>query len=107
MDLCFDEIDDEMYEWLKVSAACVRYGRGGLRFFEYLLEHTGKMPERVAELILINADAGNYFSYKKEKLQQIVDLLYQSGQKGRADRICNSYLAVGYDYLKDIYARNN
>jgi hypothetical protein len=103
----FDEIDDEMYEWLKVSAACVRYGRGGLRFFEYLLEHTGKMPERVAELILINADAGNYFSYKKEKLQQIVDLLYQSGQKGRADRICNSYLAAGYDYLKDIYARNN
>ena len=103
----FDEIDDEMYEWLKVSAAHVRYGRGGLRFFDYLLEHVVKTPEKVAELILILSKAGNHFSYKKEKLQQIVDILYRSGQKERADRICNSYLAAGHDYLREIYARNN
>jgi hypothetical protein len=103
----FDEIDDEMYEWLKVSAAHVRYGRNGSHFFEYLLKHAVKTPEKVAELILIHSKTGNHFSYKKEKLQQIVDILYRSGQKERADRICNSYLAAGHDYLREIYSQNN
>jgi hypothetical protein len=103
----FDEIDDEMYEWLKVSAVHVRYGRSGLHFFDYLLEHAVKTPERVAELILIHSDAGNHFPYEKKELQQIVDILYRSGQKEKADRICNSYLAAGHDYLREIYAQNN
>ena len=103
----FDEIDDEMYEWLGVSAAHVRYGRNGSHFFEYLLKHAVNTPERVAELILIHADAGNHFPYEKKELQQIVDDLYRSGQQERADRICNSYLAAGHDYLMEIYARNN
>jgi len=103
----FDEIDNEMYEWLGISAAHVRYGRSGLHFFDYLLEHAVKTPERVAELILINSDAGNHFSYKKNILRQIVDVLYLFGQKEKADRICNSYLTAGYDYLREIYARNN
>ena len=103
----FDEIDDEMYEWLKVSAAHVRYGRSGLHFFDYLLKHAVKTPEKVAELILINSNAGNHFPYKKNILRQIVDVLYLFGQKEKADRICNSYLAAGYDYLREIYARNN
>ena len=58
-------------------------------------------------MILINSDADNYFFYKKNKLQQIVDVLYLFGQKEKADRICNSYLAAGYDYLREIYSRNN
>ncbi|CVK33961.1 SIR2 family protein [Methanoculleus bourgensis] len=103
----FDEIDDEMYEWLKVSAAHVRCGRGGLHFFDYLLKHAVKTPEKVGELILINSNAGGYTSYKKEILQQIVNILYHSGQKEKADRICNSYLDAGYDYLREIYAQNN
>lgn len=103
----FDEIDEDIYEWLKISAAHVRYGRGGIHFFDNLLEHVVKTPEKVAELILIHADAGNHFSYKKSKLQEIVDVLYRLGQKEKADRICTSYLAAGYDYLRDIYARNN
>jgi len=103
----FDEIDDDVHEWLKVSAAHVRYGRSGLHFVDYLLKHVVKAPEKVAELILINSDAGNHFSYKKNKLRQIVDVLYLFGQKEKADRICNSYLAAGYDYLREIYARNN
>lgn len=103
----FDEIDDDIYEWLKISAAHVQYGRGGLHFFDYLLEHVVKTPEKVAELILIHSDAGNHFPYQKNKLQDIVDVLYRSGQKEKADRICNSYLAAGYDILREIYARNN
>ena len=103
----FDEIDDEMYEWLKISAAYIRYGRSGLHFFDYLLEYVEKAPERVAELILINANAGNHIPYDRKKLQRIVENLYRSGQKERADRICNSYLAAGHDHLREIYARNN
>jgi hypothetical protein len=44
---------------------------------------------------------------KKEILQQIIDILYRSGQKENADRICNSHLSAGYDCLREIYARNN
>jgi hypothetical protein len=55
----FDEIDDEMYEWLKVSAAHVRYGRSGLHFFDSFLKHAVRTLEKVAELILIDSDADN------------------------------------------------
>ncbi len=103
----FDEIDDEMYEWLKISAAHVRYGQSGLHFFDYLLKHAVRTPEKVAELIRINSDAGNHFYYKRDKLRQIVDVLYLFGQKETADRICNSYLAAGHDFLWEVYARNN
>jgi hypothetical protein len=61
----FDEIDDGMYEWLKVSAAHVRYGRSGLRFFDCLLQYVEKTPRKVGELILINSNVGNHSSYKK------------------------------------------
>jgi len=103
----FDEIDDEMYEWLKISAAHVRNGVGSLRFFDYLQERVEVAPGKVAELILINLDAGNHLPYEEKQLQKIVDCLYRSGQKERADRICNSYLAAGYDHLREVYSRNN
>lgn len=103
----FDEIDDEMYEWLKISAAYVRNGVGGLHFFDYLLERVEVVPEKVAELILVHANAGGHFPYKIKQLQQIVDSLYRSGQKERANRICNSYLAADHDYLREIYSWNN
>ncbi|MCT8337795.1 hypothetical protein FKB36_09940 [Methanoculleus sp. Afa-1] len=103
----FDEIDDEMYEWLKISAAYVRNGVGSLRFFDYFQERVEVAPGKVAELTLINSNMGNHLPYEEKHLRRIVDVLYRSGQKERADRICNFYLAAGYDYLRKIYSRNN
>lgn len=102
-----DEIDDEIYAWLQISAIHIRYGRSRLHFIDYLLEHVAKTPEKVAELILISSNTGNYFPHKKEKIQQIVDALYHYGLKDKADRICNCYLAAGHDFLREIYSQNN
>jgi hypothetical protein len=76
-------------------------------FFDYLQGHVGKTPEKVGKLIQKNSSAGNHLSHKRKKLQQIVDVLYHSGQMERVDRICNSYLAGGHDFLTELYFRNN
>ena len=54
----------------------------------------------------------NHFceSIAEKKIQDIVETLYQKGEKELADRICNMYFMKGsYTLLKEIYEkhRNN
>lgn len=102
-----DEIDDETLEWLKLSAKYI----GGFAidtsfFVEYLLKHAPTEPEKVGELYLEMVSSDVYPDYKKEDRVSIVQILYEKGQKGVADRICNMYGEKGYDFLREIYEKH-
>ncbi len=102
-----DEIDDETLEWLKLSAKYIGDFAIDISFFvDYLLKHAPTEPEKVGELYLEMLSSDVYPDYKKEDRVSIVQILYEKGQKGVADRICNMYGAKGYDFLREIYEKH-
>jgi len=44
--------------------------------------------------------------YKRENIQQLVEILYDNGEKEAADRICTLYLSKGITFLKHIYEKH-
>jgi len=98
-----DEIDDEVFKWLKLSAKYVGKNFNTSFFIEYLLKHLPKTPEKVGQIYLEMLNANIYPDYRKENIQEIVRLLYDKNEKEIADRICNLYGARNFDFLKEIY----
>jgi hypothetical protein len=106
--LCLiDEIDDEIYVWLKISAKYVDIGFNIHFFIENLMQHASKTHKKVGEIYLEMLKAGIYPYYEKEHIQKIVLLLYENKEKEIADKICNLYGEKGYLFLKDIYKKYN
>ncbi|BCD68812.1 SIR2 family protein [Nitratiruptor sp. YY09-18] len=102
-----DEIDDEIFEWLKPA---IRYSfkyHNTIFLSEYLLKHVSKTPEKVGELYIEMLENNNYLYYKVENIQETIKILYETGEKELADRICNLYGARGFDFLRDIYFEYN
>jgi hypothetical protein len=98
-----DEIDDEIFVWIKLSAKYVDRDFNTPFFIEYLLKHTSKTPKKVGEIYLEMLKEGIYPEYEIENIRKIVQSLYDKREKEIADRICNLYAAKGFYFLKDIY----
>lgn len=101
-----DSIDDQILEWLKLSAKYIETNFNSPFLIEYLVMHAAKTPKRVGQVFNAVLNAGNYPQYKKENIQDIVRTLYSHQQKEIADTICNSYMAKGIDFLRPIYEEN-
>jgi len=99
-----DEIDDDVFKWLKLSAKYKTDSNTSF-FIEYLLEHAPKTPVKVGEIYLEMLSAGVYPVYKKENIEEIVKILYEQSQKQIADRICNMYGAKNIYFLREMYEK--
>ena len=102
-----DEIDGEIFEWLKLSAKYVDKNHNTSFFIEYLSKHVLKTPKEAGELYIEMLKADIYPEYNKEHIQQIVRTLYEEKEKKIADLICNLYGEKGYYFLKDLYYNYN
>ncbi len=98
-----DSIDDEIQEWLKLSAKYIETNFNSPFLIEYLVPHAAKTPEKVGQIFTTILAAGNYPQYKKENIQDIVRTLYSHQQKEIADTICNSYMEKGIDFLRPLF----
>lgn len=96
-------IDEKTLGWLRLSATYLQPDYEAIQFIEYLSLHVSKTPAEVGELYLEMLNSGVYPAYKKEKIQEIVRMLYDRGQRTIADRICNLYGGKGFDFLRFIY----
>jgi len=102
-----EEMDEDIFEWLKVSAKHIDETTETF-FIEYLLSHVTKTPRFVAEILYETIETGKYFPrFRKKELIEIVNRLYEQKQKKIADRICNLYLINGYQFLKEVYGKFN
>ena len=98
-----DEIDQEVLKWLKMSARYIREFRDSVFFVESLLNHVHKTPAEVGNIYLEMLTHNIYPDYDKEHIQEIVRVLYNTGHKEVADRICNLYGEAGFDFLRSLY----
>ena len=101
-----DSIDEQILEWLKLSAKHIETNFNSSFLIEYLLPHTVKTPDKVGQVLLAVLGTDVYPQYKKENIGDIVRQLYAHQQEEIADTICNLYMAKGIDFLKPIYEEN-
>ena len=101
-----DTIDDDIYEWLKFS---FEYLTSGDRYsiVEILYKHVKKTPEKVAVLLLLMYRKKVEYSLSKDILNSIIESLYKTGFKEKADEICLLHAKNGIDYLKNTYKKFN
>ncbi len=102
-----DRIDAEIFKWLKISAKYVSLDFKTPFFVEYLLKHVKETPKEVGEIYLIMLNSNVYPDYKKENIQELIDILYNKNEKLLADKICNLYGSKGFDFLREIYIKYN
>ena len=100
-----DEIDDEVKQWLMLSARYIEKYHNTSFFVEYLYKHVEKTPEKVGRIYLEILNYEIYPFYKKEDIKGIVQILYEKEQKEFADKICNKYGEKGFYFLRDIYEK--
>jgi hypothetical protein len=101
-----DEIDDDLFKYLKFSAKHIQTKMDEHFFIEYLLKHASTEPKKVGEICLEMLDAGVYPDFRQEDIKKIVQILYDLGQKENADKVCNLYGEKGFNFLRDIYQKN-
>jgi len=105
------QIDTESYKWLLLSAPYVHEDYNSAFFIEYLdnlkdkgdrnetANYIGDIYLKMLEKITPDFDQKNILS--------IVEFLYSSGAADSANSICNIYGSRGYEFLRDIYEKNN
>lgn len=102
-----DEIDDEIKEWVKLTARYAKVGYHSFDLLKYLAKHVDKTPQNVAEIYIEMLNAVAYPDYDQKEMTKVVECLYKKGCKKYADSICNKYGEVGYYFLRDLYEQNN
>lgn len=102
-----EDIDEDIANWMKFSNKYID-DVGSMFYVEYLNNHVSKNPEQVADIFYDLLSNANYFPYiEKEEVIALVNSLYERGQKEKANRICNIYLSKGFEFLRNLYERNN
>ena len=101
-----DRIDAEVLKWLKMSTQHIKGFTDSAFFVEELLPHATKTPAEVGEIYLGMLTHNIYPSHDQEHIQGIVRVLYRTGHKKVADRICNLYGEAGFDFLRSLYDEN-
>ncbi|MYG06565.1 hypothetical protein F4167_08095 [Candidatus Poribacteria bacterium] len=101
-----DKIDGEVLKWLKMSTQYIRGLTDSAFFVEELLPHAIKTPAEVGDIYLGMLSHNIYPYHDQEHIQGIVRVLYNTGHKEIADRICNLYGEAGFDFLRSLYDEN-
>lgn len=98
-----DNIDEQIFEWLKCSIKYLDKNYNSPYLIEYLLNHIHETPSKVGHLYLEILNNGLFPEFKREDIQQIVEILYNKGEKETANRICTQYQSRGITFLQQTY----
>lgn len=101
-----DTIDDDIYQWLLISARVIDDDWHSGMLVDYLIKHVTKTPKLVAGIYLQMLKHDIYPDYQINKVVEIVQALFELGESDKATRICNLYFAKGFEFLRDTFAKN-
>lgn len=104
-----DEIDDKIYEMLKLSIKYVEVAYNTAEAIEFLKKNSSKYPKEVAELFNIMIDNCQIIpTYEKQDIREIFENLYETKNrevKELTDRIINNYGERGIEDFRDLYEK--
>jgi len=100
-------INEEYSQWLLLAAPFANEDYHSSFVIEYLdkfddpesISYVGKIFLKMLENFITD--------FRQEHILSIVEKLYKNSQKDDADTICNIYGMKGYEFLRDLYEKNN
>ncbi len=102
-----DEIDEDIFEWMKQGVKYLDKDHFNTFIIEYLLQHADKTPQRVGDIYIEMLTNDIYPLYKEEHIKDLVRKLYRAHPE-LADKICNMYGEKGYiEILEDVYKEHH
>ncbi|MHA1877954.1 MAG: hypothetical protein ACTSUC_16040 [Promethearchaeota archaeon] len=119
LTIYLNQIDKKEFDWLMLSAPYIHIDDNERWLLEYLdnLKDKGEDKIVIIEYILniILEMLKNYvFPFAQDYMKSIIEYAYELAQKENneeikslANQICNILGAAGYDYLREIYEKNN
>ena len=102
-----DDIDEDVFVWLRFSAGHVEANYNAYFFIEHLNRLVAENSMKVSDLMIDMLNSGIYPDFDLLHIKNIVETLYEKGIKEKADRICNIYMANRLNFLRDIYEKYN
>jgi hypothetical protein len=106
--VCFlDKIDEERERWLTLSAPYVESHRHGAYFIESLARFDDKESVQRIGRTFLKVLENSTPIYNEEDIQLIVKRLYDCGEKGNANEICDMYGWRGIHVLRQIWNEHN
>ncbi len=103
----FDELDEELFNWMMVSGKYLKINRNYRRIIKNLQKYVEDRPNMVAKIFIVILENGAYPDYPKDDIKNIIEELYKAGEKELANTICNYYGANNDYFLKDVYMKYN
>jgi len=100
--LLIDAIDEESFDWIKLTATHLRPWHDTQVFLEGLVKHVHGTPKMVGDLYMSMMEAGVLPRYKEEEVKAVVETLFDKGEGQVANRICNAYLQSGHEFLRPL-----
>jgi hypothetical protein len=98
-----DEIDDDIFDWIRLSVKYIYLKPDIYSFLKGLLVHTEKTPKRVGSILIEMADKVELYPPDEEGIKKIVQKLYEMGQKDVADNVSDIYGENSYYFLQDLH----
>lgn len=102
-----DSINEESYSWLVQTARFVHEGYNSSFFIESLDSFQQQDSLKYVGLLYIEMLKKHTPDFDKKHIQSTVHKLYESGHKETANIICDEYGKHGYEFLREVYEKNN
>ncbi|OGU55969.1 MAG: hypothetical protein A2X64_08845 [Ignavibacteria bacterium GWF2_33_9] len=98
-----DEIDEDIFTWLKFAARHINNNFHYPFFIEQLLKHVDNTPKAVGDLFIEMLNNGFFPEYKIEYIIEIISKININNFGELAVKICNLYLLNGVEFVRPIY----
>ncbi|OQY27598.1 MAG: hypothetical protein B6244_10065 [Candidatus Cloacimonetes bacterium 4572_55] len=101
-----DEIDDQIYEWLKLSVKSFsrkNHYHFTDRFIKALADKVERFPEKVGKIYLEILNKEIFPRDPEEEIEKIARTIFSSPYHKFALKICNMYGENGHDFLRNLY----
>jgi len=102
-----DEIDDDIFNWIRLSVKYIYLNPDIYSFLKSLLEHVEKTPQKVGIILIEMVDKVELYPSDEEDVKEIVQKLYEIEQKVSANEVAIIYGENGYYFLQDLYNKYN
>lgn len=102
-----DEIDDDIFDWIRLSVKYIYLKPDIYSFLKGLLVHTEKTPQKIGTILIEMADKVKLYPFDEEDIKKIVQKLYEIEQKVNANEVAIIYGENGYYFLQDLYNKYN
>lgn len=103
----FDSYPKELHHLIIHESGYAKKDYGYYSMLEQLANFSEGTPVEVGEIILKMASSKVFLTYPEDKMKNVLEDIYKTGNKELGNQITNEYMRTGYDFVRDIHEKYN